>query len=154
MANEVTVVDEVAHLLDYLRERDVPCPVCGYNLRNLTRPVCPECRHDVVLTVGVLQPRLGWLFVAIAPAAFSGIAAGLLMVPIAFSILVWQEYPPWPFAAAEAFGWLSAAGGLVLVRRRNVFLRQPAAVQGGWAVGVWIVHLIAFAGFVLSMSLI
>jgi hypothetical protein len=24
---------------------DVPCPLCGYNLRGLTKPRCPECGH-------------------------------------------------------------------------------------------------------------
>src|SRR5262245_24135568 len=26
-------------------ERDVPCPLCDYNLRGLTEPRCPECGH-------------------------------------------------------------------------------------------------------------
>lgn len=30
-------------LLDQLRERDVPCPKCGYNLRGSTIEQCPEC---------------------------------------------------------------------------------------------------------------
>jgi hypothetical protein len=25
--------------------RDITCPLCGYNLRGLTTPVCPECGH-------------------------------------------------------------------------------------------------------------
>ena len=28
---------------DVLSEHDVPCPQCGYNLRELTRDTCPEC---------------------------------------------------------------------------------------------------------------
>jgi hypothetical protein len=154
MAGEVPVIDEEAHLLAWVRDRDVPCPVCGYNLRDLTQPVCPECRHDVHLTVGVLQPRLGWLFVALAPAAFSGIAAALLLIPIVGSSLMTREYPPWPILAVDAFGWLSALAGLVLFRRRNAFLRRSAAVQSGWALGVWGIHLAAFALFVAAMSLI
>jgi hypothetical protein len=27
-------------------ERDVPCPLCDYNLRGLTEPRCPECGHQ------------------------------------------------------------------------------------------------------------
>lgn len=26
-------------------DRDIPCPLCGYNLRGLTVPRCPECGH-------------------------------------------------------------------------------------------------------------
>src|SRR5687767_15104169 len=69
-------------LLDFLREHDAPCPVCGYNLKALTRPICPECGQDLVLAVGAARLRLGWLFAAVAPGFFSGIAAVFLLVPI------------------------------------------------------------------------
>ena len=154
MTGEVPVVDETAHLLAWVKGRDVPCPVCGYNLRDLTRPVCPECRHDVHLTVGVLHPRLGWLFVALTPSMFSAVAAGLLLVPMTMMLLVGGEPAPWPVVGAEVFGWVSAMAGLVLFLKRNLFLRLPAPIQGGWAVGIWVVHLLAFAGFVLALSLI
>lgn len=32
-----------ARLIDFLRNRDAPCPSCGYNLRDLTATQCPEC---------------------------------------------------------------------------------------------------------------
>lgn len=39
-----------------LFDRDVPCPKCQYNLRNQTRPLCPECgtalnQHDLYATI-------------------------------------------------------------------------------------------------------
>mgnify|MGYP003397905371 CR=1 FL=1 len=46
-------------LVDFLSDHDAPCPVCGYNLKALTRPVCPECKHDLVLTVGAALSILG-----------------------------------------------------------------------------------------------
>ncbi len=30
-------------LVEYLADRDVECPKCGYNLRGLEQAVCPEC---------------------------------------------------------------------------------------------------------------
>jgi hypothetical protein len=33
----------------FLAERDVACPGCGYNLRNLTKNVCPECARQFFL---------------------------------------------------------------------------------------------------------
>ena len=33
----------------FLADRDAPCPGCGYNLRGLTAPVCPECTRPVSL---------------------------------------------------------------------------------------------------------
>ena len=70
-------------LLDFLREHDASCPLCGYNLKALTRPICPECGQELVLTVGAARLRLGWLMAAVAPGFFSGIAAVFLLVPIA-----------------------------------------------------------------------
>src|SRR5687767_8462552 len=44
--------DEVELLLAFVRDRDAHCPRCDYNLRNLTQPVCPECREELTLSVG------------------------------------------------------------------------------------------------------
>ena len=74
--------DEVALLLTFLRERDASCPLCGYNLRNLVRPQCPECREPLVLAVGVRKLRFGWFLATITPGLFSGIAAALFLIPL------------------------------------------------------------------------
>ena len=74
--------DEVALLLTFLRERDASCPLCGYNLRNLVRPQCPECQEDLILAVGVRKLRFGLFLATITPGLFSGIAAPLLLIPI------------------------------------------------------------------------
>jgi rubrerythrin len=36
---------DAALLAQYLKERDVPCPGCGYNLQGITTEKCPECCH-------------------------------------------------------------------------------------------------------------
>ena len=38
MSHPPQPVDPVADVIAFVRERDVACPNCGYNLRNLTRP--------------------------------------------------------------------------------------------------------------------
>jgi hypothetical protein len=134
----------VAHLLEYLRGRDVLCPLCGYDLRDLTEPRCPECRQDLALTVGVTRLRFGWLIVTIIPSMFSGIAAGLLLIPMLGVLFTGGERAPWPIVAAEIFGWLSTIAALLLLHKRYLFLRQPQAAQCGWAVGAWVVHVGAF----------
>src|SRR5690349_11255431 len=66
-------------LLDYLRDRDVACPLCGYNLRGLTSTRCPECGRELQLTVGLTEPFLrAWL--ALASAAFASAGVGVLFV--------------------------------------------------------------------------
>lgn len=35
-------------LLRYLAINDEPCPACGYNLRDIAQPRCPECGRQIV----------------------------------------------------------------------------------------------------------
>lgn len=46
----------------FLTDRDVPCPVCRYNLRGLGSTTCPECGVRLDLRVGSIDLKLGpWL---------------------------------------------------------------------------------------------
>ncbi len=135
-------------LLEYVRDRDAPCPLCGYNLRDLSTPTCPECREALSLTVGFRKPRFGWLLVTVTPGAFSGIAAALLLIPMVGSLFFSPNSPAqWPIWGVDAFGWLSGVSALVLVKYRYAFLRQPQAAQRVWAVMAWAIHFAAFAVF-------
>ncbi len=141
--------ESVDLLLEFLRERDVPCPVCGYNLRNLTRPQCPECRKELALAVGLKKPRIGWFLVTITPGLFSGIAAALMLMPIMIVPLLGGGLAPWRFVAVDAFGWFSGLAALVIVRFRHPFLRQPQPTQRMWAAVAWGIHLLAFAVLIM-----
>jgi len=68
-------------LREYLADRDVPCPGCGYNLRGLPGSTCPECQQELKLTVGLLESRIGALVSCLGPLfAGAGAAGGLLAV--------------------------------------------------------------------------
>jgi hypothetical protein len=136
--------EEVELLLQFVRERDVHCPRCDYNLRNLTQPVCPECREPLHLAVGLGRPKFGWLIAAIAPGIFSGIAALFLSVPITLSAVLGSGGPPWPIFVVDGFGWLSGFFALGLFVTRFRFLRQPFGKQVTFAVIIWSVHVAAF----------
>jgi len=138
-----------AMLLDFLREHEADCPVCGYNLKGLTRPVCPECRHELVLSVGAKRLRLGWLLLAVAPGCFSGIAALFVLVPIVGRVVFGDGALTWPLIALDLFGWLSALIMIIIAVKPERFLAQPRAIQRWWALLIWIVHITAFAVFVL-----
>lgn len=125
-------------LLAFLRGRDVECPRCGYNLRDLPRPECPECREGLLLTVGRKRIPFGPLVAAVAPGIFSGICAALL---VPFMIM---GAPPAPWILAECFGWFSLGCAIVLCRRRERFQRLTIGEQWIAAVGVWVVHVTAF----------
>ncbi len=156
MIRDEQPADEASLLLEFLRDRDVSCPLCGYNLRNLSVVTCPECRETLALQVGFLKPRFGWLLATVIPGFFSGISAAFLMLPLVGSLFFSPGSPaPWPVWATDAFGWLSGLSALVLVKYRYAFLRQSQATQRVWAGIVWLVHLFAFAvfmGVVLSQS--
>ena len=132
-------------LLAFLKGRDVHCPSCDYNLRDLSRPQCPECHEALALTVGLKRARFGWFLIAVTPGFFSGIAAVILLAPLAGSLLLGQGTAPWVIWVTDAFGWVSVLAALVLVKYRFVFLRQPPARQRLWAAIAWAIHLAAFA---------
>ena len=132
-------------LLEFVGDRDVPCPRCCYNLRALTKPVCPECREELRLTVGRAKMRFGLFLAAMIPGLFSGICAILLLMPIIIVPMTGGATAPLGFVMLDAFGWLSGLVALGLFIERHRFLKQSETKQKMWVAGVWIFHLLAFA---------
>src|SRR5687768_8467278 len=136
-------------LLDFLREHEAPCPVCGYNLKALTRPMCPECGNELVLTVGVTRLRLGWLLVALAPGFFSGIAAAFLLLPIVLRYVIGDGgYSPL-LNAVDLFGWCSGVFAILLARKRSRFFALTRFQQMMFALAIWFIHIAALVLFLL-----
>lgn len=135
-------------LLDFLREHTAACPVCGYNLLGLTTPTCPECRQELVLTVGAQHPRFGWLLAALAPGFFSGIAAAFVLVPIVLRYVSNGGMSP-ALNALDLFGWCSGAVAITIATRRIRFIALPLATQRWWAIILWATHIVALVLFIL-----
>jgi hypothetical protein len=123
-------------LLEFLREHDAACPVCAYNLRALTQPICPECGQELVLTVGAARLRLGWLMAAVAPGFFSGIAALFLLVPIVVPPVFNSGRISLTLIGMDLFGWCSGIFAIILATRRHWFLALPRSAQRWWALGI------------------
>jgi hypothetical protein len=136
-------------LLEFLREHEAPCPVCGYNLKALLRPVCPECGQPLVLAVSTPPLRLGWLLAAVAPGFFSGIAAIFTLVPIVGRVIFGDGRMTWPLVFLDLFGWCSGAFAILLGVKRHRFLAMSRAAQRWSALGIWFVHVAALAVFLL-----
>lgn len=136
-------------LLEFLREHDAPCPVCGYNLRALTRPVCPECGQTLSLAVGAPNLRLGWLMAAVAPGFFSGIAAVFVLIPIIGRLGFGDGKMSPGLNALDLFGWTSGVFAVVLATKRRRFLAFPGATQAWIALGIWFAHVVALVLFIL-----
>jgi hypothetical protein len=141
-------------LLDFLTDHDAACPLCGYNLKALTRSVCPECKHDLTLTVGLGglggRVRMGWLLLALVPGFFCGIAACLLAIPTT-AVYFEDGIVVWPLVGGVLFGpppkWCSGVLAIVLCVKRNRFLAQTNKRQRWIVLLIGAIHFIAFALF-------
>lgn len=138
-AGDAQGADETQLLLEFLRDRDAACPACGYNLRNLTRPVCPECRETLALTVGYQKPRIGLFVATITPSIFSGICGLIILFP-----LLTFAGAPLEAVLLDTFGLSSGLLGLGLFVFRQAFLRQRRVSQMVWAFVTWTIHVLAF----------
>ena len=131
-------------MLDFLRDRDVSCPLCAYNLRGLTSARCPECGHELRLTVGVTDLRIGaWVTCLIGLAAAAGFGTYAI-------ILVIRRGWPWgePIVLHAAVAYFIASVPmlivLVLLRRRYRRLAQPLQ----WVLGsiAMLLTILAYLG--------
>ena len=145
---------DTGRLADFLQDRDTPCPLCGYNLRNLTDNVCPECRHELRLTVGVTTPRFLWFLLAMTPCTFAGIAVALTVIPVILEGLAGAGPPTAILVTLVLLGLVSALGGLMLVRHRFAFLRREPRRQRRRAVAVWMIHGLALLAWVVTFLIL
>ena len=129
-------------LLAFVRDRDAACPRCGYNVRNLTKPVCPECEEPLLLKVGGRTYPVRWLLATVAPGIFTGVTAGVMVV--VFLIVGPPPFVPLGVILTGSFFLVSAAvaGAIIIWNRRFVWQPQPRQVM--WAVLLWVIHLCAF----------
>ena len=137
-------------LLDFVRDRDAACPSCGYNVRNLTKPICPECEEPLLLKVGGKTYPVRWLLAAVAPGIFTGVTAGVMAVMLL--ILGPPNFVSLGVILTGIFFITSAALAVVLIIWNKRFVRQPQPRQVMWAVLLWVIHLCAFFIF-LSYTL-
>jgi hypothetical protein len=149
--------DPDTEVLAFLRGRSVPCPRCGYDLRDIGTAKCPECGEPLVLKVGSPRVRFGWLVLAMAPGCFSGVAALFVMVPI--SMTLGRRLPPghgapWPVMVGDAFGFLSAASVALMYRHRHRIMAWTARRQAAFAGTVWGIHVLMFVLIVFALWLL
>jgi len=82
-------VAEADLLREFLAGRDVSCPACGYNLRDLVGDVCPECGDRIKLSVRLTEPRQASLIAGlIALSAGAGMNVLLLIYAIIVTLFL------------------------------------------------------------------
>lgn len=114
-------------LIQFLLGADVPCPRCGYNLRDLQGNRCPECGDELRLQVGLVEPRYGPYLAALSGACL-GLGAGVLLGLVA---LVEAPLSWWSETCARLLlvliGLTAVLVPALLLRRRNFRRRTPAS---------------------------
>ena len=138
------VENETECLLRFLQGRDHACPKCSYNLRNLTRPIGPECGEVLALTVGRRKINDALFILTLAPCIFSGMSAILLSCAIAFQAYRFGGSPPIQIWAMDLFGVFSGLCGMILFVKRRAFTRLDRGVQFFRAFLSWTIHVAAF----------
>ena len=141
-----------AVLIEYLRTRNVACPLCGYNLRGLTACRCPECGRGLQLSVGLIEPRIGaWVtcLVAVTAPAGMGVVAVLSLVQNGWEMMSSGEdlasiVAIWYFLATLLF-----VPAVIVLRRRYRRLSQP--IQ--WSLAGLAIALMTFAFAALFVGL-
>jgi hypothetical protein len=103
------------HLLRFVAGRDVECPGCGYNLRDLRTDRCPECGDQLELGLRLAEPRQGALIGGLVGLAAGAGLGGLLLVFGAITVLVMHRNPAdlAEFLGINSLGFL--AHGIVLL---------------------------------------
>ena len=140
---------DTGRLVEFLQDRDAPCPRCGYNLRNLTDDDCPECGQKLRLTVGGHHVRFGWFLATVTPSLFSGIAAVLMLILILAALVTGAGPLPPVIFVLDLFGFASGVVALVLIVRRHQFVQLRPQVQRTWAMVAWAIHGTPFLGLVV-----
>lgn len=139
----MTPDEHLNFLRRFTRGRNVPCPACGYNLREQASPMCPECGRALRLCVGAVAPRLGALLAAMMPLIALGGIASLILVALTIRVLVtrlWLRGVPPTMCLVLAVGVADILGTFALYWRRTAFLSLPFAAQCALAAAVWLLH--------------
>jgi hypothetical protein len=135
---------DTAILIDWLRDRDVPCPLCGYNLRHLTSPRCPECGQELCLAVTAVEPFLkAWITLAASAAASAGV--GVLMLVLVARVGWPGEDEPLLDISICLFIAMIPVAGFIFYRRRKL-LKLARSTQ-------WTVAIICIAMFAIALTM-
>jgi hypothetical protein len=136
----------------FLAGRDVPCPRCEYNLRDLAGDRCPECGDVLVIRVNMSEPRLGALISGLVGLSAGAGLNGLLMVYGAAIALTRMSYGLGQFFVCNGLEFVVAGLALWLwLRNWRRIRRLSSVLQWRWAAGCWLLtaaNLLCFIVFI------
>ncbi len=108
-------------LLQFVHGRDVQCPGCGYNVRDLTTDRCPECGQGIEIGLRLSEPKQGALIAGLVGLAAGAGLGGLLLIYLLIVTLFRNTYGlPVSFLIINGVGFLAHGVALwVWVRNWN-----------------------------------
>jgi hypothetical protein len=146
---------EVELLRRFLAGRDVPCPRCEYNLRDLHGDHCPECGDGLIIRVNMAEPRLAALICGLVGLSAGAGLNGLLLVYGAAMMLFtgrgsnsWQQ-----FFYCNGIGFTVTVLMLLLwLRNWRRIRRLPSGTQWRWAIACWLLTAGNLVYFTLNVK--
>lgn len=152
MIDQLHQYDDAAMLRTYLAERDVACPLCGYNLRALEGSACPECGHELVLKLDLADPVRGAYLAGLLGLAAALGFNGLFFLFLIVGTLIMGDGPPLAlFLYMFAITGVSVAILCRWIRRPSQIRRRPRYSRIRLAVACWLLPLISVAAIFLFM---
>lgn len=142
-------------VIAWLDAHDEPCPVCGYDLRGLTEPLCPECGKPLTLSVTArdLHRISSWLIATGAITLGLGFDAASVIVVLSRAVVnaARTGTPPAPLEIRKLvilsiLALISTIGIGVMLRLRRRWVLLPDSSKRLYALAliavVGLVHLV------------
>jgi hypothetical protein len=144
----------VDHLRMFLSARDVACPGCRYNLRDLSASRCPECGDELVLRVGLAEPRQAAMIAGLIGLSSGAGLFGLLLIYIVIRrYIVGDLGPPARFVIIIAACFIIQGLSLLIwLWRWRAIRRQPGAVKRFLVCACWLLTMADLLVFSLTIK--
>lgn len=140
-------------LRSMLADVDEPCPVCEYNLRGLGGTACPECGEELVLRIGLAEPKLRLFIAGLLGLAFGAGFHGLVFLWAGWMVIRGNGGPQaMDFARLLVGVFLCGAGLVAWLRLRQSVRRATRPTQVVSLLLCWLVPAITAGAFMAYVS--
>jgi DNA-directed RNA polymerase subunit RPC12/RpoP len=148
---DASEVESADLLRRFLAGRDVVCPQCGYNLRDLMGDRCPECGEKIVLRVNLAEVKQKLLIAGLVGISAGVGLNGLLLIYVCIRCMIdgWRGGFDTRFTLINLIGFVAEAGALIFwlvcwrrIRRASA-VRRSLLVMICW--GLTLADIVAFS---------